>query len=74
MSWIAGRLGPESAFSRTLYSTLFKHGSTYMATCMVVAIAAGQGYDAVMNSIWDANNKGKQWKDVQHKFIEADED
>ena len=41
------RLQAESAISRTIYGVFYKHASTYMATCMVVAIAAGQVYDGV---------------------------
>lgn len=73
-AWLSGRLQPEPAASRMLYNTLFKHSSTYMATLMITATAAGLGYDYVMNSLWNANNKGKLWKDVKGKFAELADD
>eukprot|EP00310_Coccolithus_braarudii_P020225 CAMPEP_0183351520 /NCGR_PEP_ID=MMETSP0164_2-20130417/25468_1 /TAXON_ID=221442 /ORGANISM="Coccolithus pelagicus ssp braarudi, Strain PLY182g" /LENGTH=76 /DNA_ID=CAMNT_0025523721 /DNA_START=32 /DNA_END=265 /DNA_ORIENTATION=- len=69
-TWIAGRLQPEPAASRMLYNTLFKHSSTYMATMMVTATVAGLGYDAIMNKLWNMNNKGKLWKDVKDKYAD----
>ena len=57
-AWIRGRLRPESMASRFAYQTFFKHGSTYMATCMVVAVFGGIAYDEVMNGIWTSNNAG----------------
>merc|ERR1712087_507559 len=73
-TWLAGRLQPEPATSRMLYNTLFKHSSTYMATLMITATAAGLGFDYVMNTAWEMNSKGKLWKDVKGKLAEADDD
>ena len=58
MSWLAGRLQAESPLSRTVYQIFYKHASTYMATCMVVAVFGGIAYDEVMNGIWNSNNAG----------------
>ncbi|KAF3076945.1 hypothetical protein CFAM422_000602 [Trichoderma lentiforme] len=36
--------------------------------------ASGHGFNATMNNIWDSNNRGRQWKDIRHKYIEGGED
>jgi len=30
------------------------------------------GFDAGITSFWDKWNKGKQWKDIRHKYIEEE--
>ncbi|KAJ1331284.1 Ubiquinol-cytochrome C reductase UQCRX/QCR9-like protein [Microdochium nivale] len=31
-------------------------------------------YDNGMNKVWDNLNRGRQWKDIRHKYVEAAEE
>lgn len=71
-AWLAGRLAPEPAASRFIYNTFFKYSPTYMTTVLITATFAGLGFDTAMNALWDFNNKGKQWKDIKHKYADLE--
>jgi len=73
-TWLAGRLRPESLISRTIYHTFLKFSGSYMATTMVAATALGLTFDMVTNAIWDANNKGKQWKEIGSKLVQEEDE
>ncbi|CAG9939203.1 unnamed protein product [Clonostachys rosea f. rosea IK726] len=39
------------------------------------ANAVHRGFNGIMNKVWDANNRGRQWKDIRHKYVaDAEED
>ncbi|KAK7409196.1 Cytochrome b-c1 complex subunit 9, mitochondrial [Neonectria punicea] len=33
-----------------------------------------RGFNNTMDKVWDSYNRGRQWKDIRHKFVEAAED
>ena len=53
-----------------LYNGLMKRTSTFALTMMAGAFAFERGFDLTTNYIWDSHNKGKLWKDIEHKFRE----
>ncbi|KAK0490733.1 cytochrome b-c1 complex subunit 9 [Armillaria novae-zelandiae] len=61
------------SFSATLYNTFFKRNSVYVATIFAGAFGFGIGFDTALDSFYDRWNKGKQWKDIRHKYVEAEE-
>ncbi|KAG8929958.1 hypothetical protein FRC03_001262 [Tulasnella sp. 419] len=61
------------AFSTALYNTVFKRNSVFVPTVFLAAFGFGISFDLATTAVWDWNNKGKQWKDIRHKYIEADD-
>lgn len=57
-----------------LYSSLFKSNYLMLATVFTAGFAWEVGFNNTMNKIWDSHNRGRQWKDIRHKFIEAEEE
>ncbi|KAJ8086379.1 Cytochrome b-c1 complex subunit 9, mitochondrial [Marasmius tenuissimus] len=60
------------ALSATVYNTIFKRNSVYVASVFSAAFAFGIGFDTAVTSFWDRWNAGKQWKDIRHKYIEEE--
>merc|ERR1712098_643655 len=57
-----------------IYATLFKKNYAMLATVFGAGFAFELGFNQGMNKLWDWNNRGRQWKDIRHKFIEAAEE
>ncbi|KAH6651135.1 cytochrome b-c1 complex subunit 9 [Chaetomium tenue] len=57
-----------------IYNTLFRRNWTMLGAVFVGAFAFEIGYDNVMNKVWDNNNRGRQWKDIRHKYVEGGDD
>ncbi|KAL2131571.1 hypothetical protein VTI74DRAFT_4895 [Chaetomium olivicolor] len=57
-----------------LASTLFRRNYTMLAVVFAGAFAFEMGYDNMMNKIWDNHNRGRQWKDIRHKYVEGGDD
>ncbi|KAG0175118.1 hypothetical protein DFQ28_005029 [Apophysomyces sp. BC1034] len=62
--------GVSSGFARTAYNTIFKKNSVFITTIFASALVFEVGFDSVTNKVWDDLNKGKQWKDIKHKYEE----
>ncbi|KAF5562058.1 Ca2+-transporting ATPase [Fusarium napiforme] len=55
--------------------SLFSTNYLMLATVFTAGFAWEIGFNNVMDKIWDNNNRGRQWKDIRHKFLEGgDED
>lgn len=52
------------------YNTIVKRNSVYVSTIFAGAFAFGVGFDIGISKFWDSWNKGKQWKDIRHKYVE----
>ncbi|KAI8072626.1 cytochrome b-c1 complex subunit 9 [Gongronella butleri] len=57
-----------SGLTRTVYNTIFKRNSVFVTTIFVGAIGFEVAFDSTTDKIWDNLNKGKQWKDIKHKY------
>ncbi|KAF9376443.1 hypothetical protein CPB97_010808 [Podila verticillata] len=55
-------------FARFGYNTIVKRNSIFLTTIFVSAFAAEMVFDSVSDRIWDNINKGRQWKDIAHKY------
>jgi hypothetical protein len=49
------------------YNFVFKRTSTFLVAAVGTAFFFERGVDAVTNAIFDGNNRGKQWKDLNIK-------
>ncbi|TFK43179.1 cytochrome b-c1 complex subunit 9 [Crucibulum laeve] len=58
--------------SNTLYNTFFKRNSVFVATIFAGAFTFGVGFDLGVTAFYDRWNKGKQWKDIRHKYVEEE--
>ncbi|KAL2270875.1 hypothetical protein VTJ83DRAFT_246 [Remersonia thermophila] len=43
---------------------------------MLAAVFAGAfafelSFNGVMDRVWDNHNRGRQWKDIRHKYVEG---
>ncbi|KAI6785960.1 uncharacterized protein J7T54_006299 [Emericellopsis cladophorae] len=57
-----------------LYSVLFKKNYAMLATVFGAGFAFEMGFNTGMNKLWDHHNRGRQWKDIRHKYVEAAEE
>ncbi|KAG8675305.1 hypothetical protein FPOAC1_001283 [Fusarium poae] len=65
------RPSPTPSTGKSLFSTNY----LMLATVFSAGFAWEIGFNNVMDKVWDNNNRGRQWKDIRHKFIEGgDED
>ncbi|KAI9314498.1 cytochrome b-c1 complex subunit 9 [Dichotomocladium elegans] len=60
--------GASSGITRTIYNTFFKRNSVFVTTIFAGALLFNVGFDKVTDKVWDDLNKGKQWKDIKHKY------
>ncbi|CAO3652795.1 unnamed protein product [Cunninghamella echinulata] len=58
----------STGITGTIYNTVFKKNSVFVTCIFVSAIAFEVAYDSTTSKIWDNMNKGKQWKDIKHKY------
>ncbi|KAJ7068053.1 ubiquinol-cytochrome C reductase [Mycena amicta] len=62
------------AFSTTLYNTFFRRNSVFVTTVFAGAIGFGIAFDTGVTAFYDRWNRGKQWKDIRHKYIQSEEE
>ncbi|KIY45845.1 ubiquinol-cytochrome C reductase, partial [Fistulina hepatica ATCC 64428] len=60
-------------FAAGLYNTLFKRNSVYVSAIFAGAFLFGVGFDVGVTSFLDHWNKGKQWKDIRHRYVTDEE-
>ncbi|ODQ66733.1 ubiquinol-cytochrome C reductase, partial [Nadsonia fulvescens var. elongata DSM 6958] len=56
-----------------IYNTFIKRNSVFVGTIFFAAFAFDVGYGYTMDKVFDNINKGKQWKDIRHKYVEDEE-
>ncbi|KAF8486677.1 ubiquinol-cytochrome C reductase UQCRX/QCR9-like protein [Gautieria morchelliformis] len=61
------------ALSTAFYNTFVKRNSVFVTGILAGAFAFGVGFDVGIETFWDRWNRGKQWKDIRHKYVEQDE-
>ncbi|KAK4613587.1 Cytochrome b-c1 complex subunit 9, mitochondrial [Fulvia fulva] len=57
-----------------LYSAIVKRNAVFLTTIFAGAFATEIAFDTASNSIWDHINKGRQWKDIKQRYMQAEED
>ncbi|KAK7941094.1 cytochrome protein [Apiospora hydei] len=59
---------------KPIYNALFSRNWQMLGT----VFAAGFGFELVynqgMDKVWDSMNRGRQWKDIRHKYVQEAED
>ncbi|KAH8830667.1 cytochrome b-c1 complex subunit 9 [Flagelloscypha sp. PMI_526] len=62
------------AISSSIYNAFFKRNSVFVGTVFAGAFVFGIGFDLGVTKVWDSWNKGKQWKDIRHKYVESSDE
>ncbi|EME42229.1 hypothetical protein DOTSEDRAFT_45797 [Dothistroma septosporum NZE10] len=57
-----------------LYSAIVKRNAVFLTTIFAGAFITEIAFDTASNSIWDQINKGRQWKDIKQRYMQAEED
>ncbi|KAK3498359.1 ubiquinol-cytochrome C reductase [Neurospora crassa] len=52
---------------------IFRNNTAFVGAVFAGAFAFELAYDNGMDKVWDKINKGRQWKDIRHKYVEAEE-
>ncbi|KYM89581.1 PREDICTED: cytochrome b-c1 complex subunit 9 [Atta cephalotes] len=55
-------------FSSTMYNLVFRRTSRFTVAVLASAFVFERGFDMASEKIFDTINKGKQWKDIKHKY------
>ncbi|KAI5363683.1 Putative cytochrome b-c1 complex subunit 9 [Septoria linicola] len=63
-----------SGILSTVYNSIVKRNTIFLTTIFAGAFATNIAFDVTANKIWDQVNKGRQWKDIKHKYMEAAEE
>ncbi|KAG5305968.1 QCR9 protein, partial [Pseudoatta argentina] len=58
----------KMGFSSTLYNLVLRRTSTFTVAVLASAFIFERGFDMASEKIFDTINKGKQWKDIKHKY------
>lgn len=59
-----------AGFVSTVYRAVFRKTSTLALAVIVGAFFFERGCDVIADSIYDNINKGKQWKDIKHNYVQ----
>ncbi|KAF2273956.1 ubiquinol-cytochrome C reductase [Westerdykella ornata] len=56
-------------------SLFFRSNRAMLATVFVSAFGMQLAFDQGADRIWDSINRGRQWKDIKHRYVQkADEE
>ncbi|KAL6232921.1 ubiquinol-cytochrome C reductase [Aspergillus navahoensis] len=58
----------------TTYRTLIRRNAVYLTSIFVGAFAFEVAFDTTTNKLWDTWNRGRQWKDIKHQYINKAEE
>ncbi|KAJ3056057.1 hypothetical protein HK097_008294 [Rhizophlyctis rosea] len=59
------------ALTTSVYNLFFRRSSSFMFTVFAGAFVFEAAFDTVADGAWDYMNRGRQWKDIRHKYINA---
>ncbi|KAE9962906.1 hypothetical protein BLS_009903 [Venturia inaequalis] len=63
-----------AGLSSTIYNTFFRSNGIMLSTVFVSAFAIQMAFDQSSEKIWDSINRGRQWKDIKAKYVQAAEE
>ncbi|KAL2827170.1 ubiquinol-cytochrome C reductase [Aspergillus cavernicola] len=62
------------ALATSIYQTLIRRNAVYLTSIFAGAFALEIAYDTSTNRIWDAFNRGRQWKDIKYQYLNQAEE
>ncbi|KAJ9634751.1 uncharacterized protein PV06_07055 [Exophiala oligosperma] len=60
--------------SSGFFNGIFRRNAFFLTTVFAGAFAFELAFEGGTNAMWDSWNKGRQWKDIKHKYMTAEED
>ncbi|KAH8689550.1 putative ubiquinol-cytochrome C reductase complex, subunit X [Talaromyces proteolyticus] len=63
-----------AGLSNAIYRTFFQRNAVYLTSIFAGAFAFEIAFDSVSNKVWDSINRGRQWKDIRHLYIQKAEE
>ncbi|KAF2724245.1 ubiquinol-cytochrome C reductase [Polychaeton citri CBS 116435] len=57
-----------------VYNAFIKRNTIFLTTIFVGAFGTEILFDSAANKVWDAVNRGRQWKDIKYRYLEAEEE
>ncbi|KAF4253105.1 hypothetical protein KXV22_004617 [Aspergillus fumigatus] len=70
----AFRAGSKLHFNLSVWQGLIRRNAVYLTTIFAGAFAFELAFDTASNKIWDAMNRGRQWKDIKHRYMNKEEE
>ncbi|KIX04014.1 uncharacterized protein Z518_07567 [Rhinocladiella mackenziei CBS 650.93] len=58
-----------SRIANGVYTGLFKKNAAFLTTVFLGAFAFEIGFEYGANAMWDQWNKGRQWKEIKHRYM-----
>ncbi|KAL2854462.1 ubiquinol-cytochrome C reductase [Aspergillus pseudoustus] len=62
------------AFAASIYQTLIRRNAVYLTSIFAGAFVFEVAFDTSTNKVWDTWNRGRQWKDIKHQYINKAEE
>ncbi|PLN77221.1 UQCRX/QCR9 like ubiquinol-cytochrome C reductase family protein [Aspergillus taichungensis] len=57
-----------------IYQGLIRRNAVYLTSIFAGAFAFELAFDTGSNKVWDAINRGRQWKDIKHQYMVKEEE
>jgi len=51
-----------------------RKNATYLTVIFLGAFTFELGFEGATNGLWDSWNKGRQWKDIKHRYMQQEEE
>ncbi|GAT22130.1 hypothetical protein RIB2604_01501610 [Aspergillus luchuensis] len=61
-------------FVWVLSQGLIRRNAVYLTTIFASAFAFELTFDTASNKVWDSFNRGRQWKDIKHQYLNKADD
>lgn len=61
-----------AGLAASVYNVIFRRNTVFLTTVFVGAFGFEIAFDKTITKLWDAHNRGRQWKDIRHKYVEDD--
>ncbi|MCJ1297985.1 hypothetical protein MMC08_000774 [Hypocenomyce scalaris] len=62
-----------SGIAATVYNSIFRKNVVFLSAVFTGAFAFEITFDTLSNKLWDARNKGRQWKDIRERYTQNDD-
>ncbi|TKA83256.1 hypothetical protein B0A55_00788 [Friedmanniomyces simplex] len=62
-----------SGVVNAIYSTVIRRNFGFLGVIFLGAFATEIAFETTANSIWNSINRGRQWRDIKHRYMEQDE-
>ncbi|KAI9886369.1 MAG: qcr9 subunit 9 of the ubiquinol cytochrome-c reductase complex [Watsoniomyces obsoletus] len=56
--------------AKGIYNAIFRNNITFLGAVFLGSFAFELGFDTMTDKIWDSINRGRQWKDIRHRYVE----